>query len=168
MLHLILLQVNIGSHSKRGFAKRTLYTEASRQFQRCHQRAALSHEKKKKKKAMKLCYVTSTCILKNCTTLSLQQRTLHEDIRKTRDKFVTNCRGKSKGSVETALSPVKMITFFYFFPLQFKLKYLIIELKCLKHKFLHLWENKQAISSKFRVAYLHSTWTLQPKTDQQS
>lgn len=124
--------------------------------------------RKKKKKAMKLCYVTSTCILKNCTTLSLQQRTLHEDIRKTRDKFVTNCRGKSKGSVETALSPVKMITFFYFFPLQFKLKYLIIELKCLKHKFLHLWENKQAISSKFRVAYLHSTWTLQPKTDQQS
>lgn len=52
MLHLILLQVNIGSHSKRGFAKRTLYTEASRQFQRCHQRAALSHEKKKGNEAM--------------------------------------------------------------------------------------------------------------------
>lgn len=81
-LNLILLQVNIGSHSIQGFAKRTLYTQASQQFQRCHQRAAVSHEKKE---AMKLCYVTYMYILKNLHYIKSSAKTLHEDKGKTRD-----------------------------------------------------------------------------------
>ena len=76
-----------------------------------------------------------------------------------RMKTITNCRGKSPGSPQTVLSPVKMITFFYCFPLH--LKYLTTKLKCLKQSFQNLWKSKQAISMKVKAVYLCSTRTLQ-------
>lgn len=67
--------------------------------------------------------------LQKCIALSLQQRTLHEEISsRTGEQRLTNCRGKSQGSAQTVLSPVEVITFFYFFPLQVKLKYLTTKL----------------------------------------
>lgn len=112
-------------------------------------------------RTMSLCYVTSLYIEK-------KKNTLHDMVNKGhcknarqhrkqnyRMKTVTNHRGKSQGSTQTVLNPVRMI--FFSISFHYRLKYLITKIKYLKQRLLNLQKSEWSISMKLRAVYLCNT-----------